>query len=293
MKTFSPFVILFLLFSACSSTPEKKEITETKVRKEITKKMYSKAVNDTFTVFISLPEGYDANKQIKYPVVYFSDANLYFEIYSSLQKKYSEVGLLAPCILIGIGYKDFNTMDSLRNRDLTFPAAIPEYEMSVSGGADKFLSFITSDLVSAIDSSYRTDENRRILTGHSLGGYFALFALQQSLKSKNTIFSAYIAASPSTDYNHNCILDEFKKLATDNGNKTKVFVTFGGLEDLEEDEEDKTALKTNEIFLSLDKSLKEKNKINYKGELYSNLDHMDTPLPTFVKGLQWILADSL
>ena len=41
-------------------------------------------------------------------------------------------------------------------------------------------------------------------------------------------------------------------------------------------------------FLSLEKSLK--NKIDYKGDTYSNLDDMDTPLPTFIKGLQRILG---
>lgn len=47
-------------------------------------------------------------------------------------------------VLAGIGYKDFTTIDSLRNRDNNCSTAIPEYEMSVSGAADKFLSFINT-----------------------------------------------------------------------------------------------------------------------------------------------------
>jgi hypothetical protein len=66
----------------------------------------------------------------------------------------------------------------------------------------------------------------------------------------------------------------------------KTYITFGGLED--EEEEDSTILKTDKVFSSLKKSFK--NKINYKGDTYSNLGHMDTPLPTFIKGLQWTLG---
>jgi len=37
-------------------------------------------------------------------------------------------------ILVGIGYKNFVQMDSLRDRDHTFPAAMPKYQMKTTGG---------------------------------------------------------------------------------------------------------------------------------------------------------------
>lgn len=100
---------------------------------------------------------------------------------------------------------------------------------------------------------------------------------------KNNLFSGYVAASPSTHYNHNYILNELEKLSADKQSQIKAYITFGGLED--EEEEDSIMLKTDKVFLSLEKSLK--SKINYKADTYSNLGHMDTPLPTFIKGLQW------
>jgi predicted alpha/beta superfamily hydrolase len=226
---------------------------------------------------VSLPPGYRQQDSVQYPVVYILDANLYFDIFASIQQKYTEVGLLPPAILVGIGYKDFATMDSLRNRDYTYPEAIPEYEMSVSGGAASFLSFITQELIPDVESKYPADKNRRVLMGHSLGGYFTLYSLQQGLIHHPNPFYAYIAASPSLHYNNHYLIKEFEKLSRTPADTMKVYTSAGGLE------EDTTAT------LRLPAALR---GLKYKGEIYSSLDHMDTQLPTFVKGLQWALGSN-
>ncbi len=284
MTKLTTTIALLLLLISCDRSVDKKADTDKKVIIENPIKFYSKVVSDTFSIFVSLPADYDPKKNTKYPVIYLLDANLYFDIVAATLKKYSEVGMLPPAVLVGIGYKDFQTMDSLRSRDFTFPIAIPEYEMSVSGKADRFLSFVNTELVPYIDTKYSVDKKNRVLVGHSLGGYFTIYALHQNLLSKNKVFANYIAASPSTHYNHNYILNELEKLNMNNQPEIKTYITFGGLED---EEEDSTMLKTDKVFLSLEKSFK--NKINYKGDIYSNLGHMDTPFPTFIKGLQWTL----
>jgi len=276
---------LLLLFICCDRSVDKKVDTDIKATIDSPTKFYSKAVSDTFTIFVSLPIGYDSKKNIKYPVIFLLDANLYFDIVAATLKKYSEVGLLSAAILVGVGYKDLQTMDSMRSRDYTYPVAIPEYEMSLSGKADKFLSFINTELVPDVDLKYSVDKSKRVLVGHSLGGYFTLYALHQNLLNRNDVFLSYLAASPSTHYNHNYILNELEKLSIDNQSQIKSYITFGGLED--EEVEDSTMLKTDKILFLLEKSFK--NKINYKVEVYSNLGHMDTPLPTFIRGLQWAL----
>ncbi|ATL49304.1 hypothetical protein COR50_20170 [Chitinophaga caeni] len=287
MQMLRNYAIIFtLLFIGCAPGTDKKVAVQGTAAPTSTMNFYSESVKDSFSIFISLPEGYADNNQ--YPVVYILDANLYFDIFSTIVKKYSEVGLLPPAILVGIGYKDFPMMDSLRCRDYTYPLAIPEYEMSVSGKADKFLSFIRNELVPEIDTKYHVDKNKRVLMGHSLGGYFTLYALQQQLSSRDNLFGGYIAASPSLHYNHYYLLDAFEKLSKQDSNPAKVYTTFGGLED-GESTEDSTMLKTDESLSALSKSLKGKEGIEYKGEVFSNLDHMDTQLPSFVKGMQWVL----
>lgn len=264
------------------------------IEKNITTRFYSKAVADTFSIFINLPNDYNPQQKKKYPVIYLLDANLYFDIIATTINKYSEVGLSPSAILVGIGYKDFPTMDSLRNRDDTYPVAIPEYEMSVSGGADKFLEFINNELIPDIDKEYNTDASKRVLMGHSLGGYFTVYALLQDLLGKSENFSSYIAASPSIHYNRYYLLEQLEKATPKikKNRKIKAYLTYGGQED-DENEGDSSMINLTKLTVQLSKSLSEKQSgyLNYKSDIYSNLGHMDTQLPTFIKGMQWTLGE--
>ena len=282
---------LLLLSICCKQVPGKKPISSDG-ENDHPFNFYSNSVKDSFSIFVALPNDYTSQKA--YPVVYLLDANLYFDIIATTLRKYSEVGLAPAVILVGIGYKDFQTMDSLRNRDYTYPLAIPEYEMSVSGGADRFLAFIDTELVPFIDKKYKTDPSSRILAGHSLGGYFSMYALLQDLSGQDKSFNGYIMASPSMEYNHNWLPDQLERMASKAGQtrKAKVFLTFGGSED-GEDEEDLDRKPLNETTAQLSRlfSSKQSAYLDYKSEVYSNLDHMDTPLLSFLKGLQWILYE--
>jgi predicted alpha/beta superfamily hydrolase len=199
--------------------------------------------------------------------------------------KYSEVGLAPQVILAGIGYKDFPTMDSLRTRDYTYPVAIPEYEMSTSGRADRFLSFIDNQLTPFIDSSYKTDTSKRILMGHSLGGYFTLYALSQYLAGNSNTFNGYIAASPSLHYNRYYLLDQLEKTKPVTSRRSvKSYITYGSLE---EDKTDTSAMPLQALTTRLLKCLPH-TVGKCQVDIYTNLGHMDTQLPTFIKGLQFM-----
>jgi len=275
---------------SCTQNSENKS-QATADKNNLTKVIYSKNVSDSFSIFISLPNDYNRQQANKYPVVYLLDANLYFDIMSTTINKYSEIDLAPSVILVGIGYKDMLTMDSLRNRDYTYPSALPEYEMGISGGANKFLTFLTNELIPIIDKQYKTDTLQRVLAGHSLGGYLITYALSQNLLGKDSSFSSYIAASPSIHYNKYYLLNQFKETPQqkNKSKKIKAYFTFGGLED--EEEEDSSIIKISEVSSQLSKVLAEKqsNYLIYKSEIFSNLGHMDTQLPTFIKGLQWSL----
>lgn len=287
------FVGLLFLTTACKQNADKKDQTN-KVEKQNTFRLYSKNVLDTFSIFVNLPNDYNPQQKEKYPVVYLLDANLYFDILATAINKYSEVGLAPSVILVGIGYKDFPTMDSLRTRDDTYPTAIPEYQMAVSGGADKFLSFITNELIPQIDKEYRTDTSKRVLMGHSLGGYFTTYTILQDLLGKSNSFNSYVAASPSIHYNKYYLLNQLKEIAAQKNRHKKInsYITFGGQEDAES-KTDSSVMKladlTNQLLNLF--SVKQSNYINYKSDIFSNLDHMDTQIPTFIKGLQWTLSE--
>jgi len=76
MKKFFGALVLLVSLVAC-----KQEKHADKV-KPSTIKLYSAAVKDTFSVFVSVPDE-PGSKNKTYPVVYLLDANLYFDIMAS------------------------------------------------------------------------------------------------------------------------------------------------------------------------------------------------------------------
>lgn len=183
-------------------------------------------------------------------------------------------------------------MDSLRNRDYTYPAAIPEYAMSTSGGGARFLAALTNELKPHIDSTFRTKVSRQVLAGHSLGGYFVAYALLQNLCGSDSSFYGYIAASPLTHYNRYYLLNQFEKAPSlrAHSGQVRAYFTFGGLE--ESDDTDSSIIKQRVVSQRLRTKLEAaQSGVVFRSDVYSNLDHMNTQLPTFIKGLQWILGE--
>jgi len=245
--------------------------------------LFSESVKDSFSIFISLPKDYQKKKNQNFPVIYLLDANVYFDIVANETRENK-----TNAILVGIGYKDFMMMDSLRNRDYTFPIALPQDSFPISGSADKFLSFIKSELLPYIDKTYRTDTSNRTLMGHSLGGYFTLYALKQEIISKNNSFKNYVAASPSLWYYNNYLIKQFQNISgNDNTNQQTLFLTFGAREDTEDGETGTEGLDNFNSFAALLSNKRFKN-IKVKSEVYPSFGHMETAIPTFTKSLQEI-----
>jgi predicted alpha/beta superfamily hydrolase len=103
----------------------------------------------------------------------------------------ADTNFMPPLIVVGIENTD-------RNRDLTPSHAGVKHSdgtvdpIPTSGGADKFLDFIQTELVPEVEKRYATHPYR-ILAGHSLGGLFAIHALI----NRPELFNACIATSPS------------------------------------------------------------------------------------------------
>src|SRR3712207_3662198 len=107
-------------------------------------------------------------------------------------------------IVVGISNTD-------RTRDLT-PTRVarlpdnPNAGFPTSGGADKFLKFIETELIPMVESKYRT-QPYRALAGHSLGGLFAV----HTLVTKPELFNSYIAVSPSLQWDNYEEIDRVKE----------------------------------------------------------------------------------
>jgi len=276
MKGTSAYLIIsfFLVLIGCQSpkadSAEKRSLIDSF-------KMTSVNVKDDFNIKVSLPEEYDTSGNI-YPVIFLLDANLYFDTFAQALRDYANVGLAPQTILVGIGYKDIPAMDSLRQRDYTYPTAKMEYEMSASGGADQFLSFIEKELYGRISKSYRIDSTNVVLYGHSLGGYFTLYSFLKGSSASVSKINKFIAASPSLHYNDYYLLSLTRQYKKNSSNPAKVYITYGGLENTD----DAIGLRLEEIADTLYKNIGRENLIF---DIYSNLGHMDIQFPTFFKGL--------
>lgn len=243
-------------------------------------RLFSKAVGDSFSVFVRLPKDYEKNKSECYPVLFLLDGNAFFELMSSSVQRLSAKKEIREPIVVGIGYRHAAEGDSLRDRDYSYPQALPADSFAVSGGADKFLNFIQADLIPYVDKRYRTDPGKRTLAGHSLGGYFPLFALYQQELSNKGIFKNYVAASPSLAYHNGFLIDAYRRLTIDDKNpRAHLFITLGALEDKGAD---------GEYFHAFNRLLSDPKfkQLKITERIYPHTDHMDSAVRSFEEALQ-------
>ncbi|MDO1449850.1 alpha/beta hydrolase-fold protein [Rhodocytophaga aerolata] len=247
-----------------------------------TLRMHSAVVNDSFSLFIRLPRGYERNKKKNYPVIYQLDANAYFDQVSYAVGQLSKKGKLAiEPIIVGIGYANAYVMDSLRIRDYTFPQVHSSQGLPMGGGGDKFYTYITTELIPYIDTHYRTDTNKRTLMGHSLGGYFTLYSLWRDLNQER-LFNAYVAASPSLAYADFYLIKAFEMLPLSKKGESRpeVYMTMGEME-MQQDVE--------EGFKHLDQMLNKKDVVELKTKILQGVEHMSTAIPSFEEGIELML----
>lgn len=235
---------------------------------------------EPFSIFVRLPKDYSKNKKEAYPVIYQLDGNAFFDpVASSIDHLLKKKKIQRDPILVGIGYENAYLMDSLRARDYTFPVSPPPDSFGISGEGANFYNFIKTKVIPRIDSTYRTEKTNRTIMGHSLGGYFVLYSLLRHTTDRS-VFNNYIAASPSLSYHDGYLNKQFEKLNND-PNDTKLYMTIGELEMQES--------KTNS-FTNLTEILKLKNFLWIKPEVYKNLEHMGTAIPSFEDGIEFLFG---
>jgi hypothetical protein len=141
--------------------------------------------------YVQLPADY-AKTQTAYPVVYATDSEYRFSTLSSLMMKSQ-----TQAILVNIDA----TSSSRRWVDFTMP------------GAAAYFRFLTQELIPQVESQYRIDPKRRIFSGHSLSGEFALYALYLDGPA-NRYFSSVISEEGSFWYQPDGVFVDSLAVAT-------------------------------------------------------------------------------
>ena len=143
-------------------------------------KISSTILSETREISIYLPDDY-AYSEVKYPVLYLLDGEAHLQHASAAADYLTTRGIIPDIIIVAIRNID-------RSRDFS-PVHVEN--IPSSGGAEKFLGFLSKELVPQMDKNYRT-AGFNILLGHSFGGTF----IGYSLLAEPDLFDAYLAVSP-------------------------------------------------------------------------------------------------
>jgi uncharacterized protein len=204
MKTIAVFLQM-LIFSAPLFAQPTKPIPPATTQPfvlGVVETFYSTQLAEKRTANIYLPEGYNKNDSIKYPVVYLLDGAAdedFIHIVGLYQfNNFSWINRVPHSIIVGIANVD-------RRRDLTFPTTIEadKKRNPTAGHSNRFISFIEKELQPFIEKKYKTTIEKTII-GQSLGGLLAT----EILLKKPTLFNKYIIVSPSLWWNDGSLLRE-------------------------------------------------------------------------------------
>lgn len=164
--------------AACASDRKHQEVAEGTTGSVTLASIDSAQTGAVYGLSIYLPASY-ATGTTTYPVIYATDGDAAFppegrfvNLAKVLQRRHID------CILVGIGGTE------RRKKDFLLP------------GAKAYHAFLTQELIPFVESHFRADPKRRILSGLSFGGVFVVTAL--FLEAPDTLFfSHYISAEGS------------------------------------------------------------------------------------------------
>lgn len=175
----------------------------------------SALVGDSYQIDVRLPPDYATSPSRRYPVVYQLDGTSFgpeFSITAGAASGLEAGGTIAPLIVVGIGYPYPDPLVSTtrgRGRDY-----ITTFDDGKPGGAANFLAFVKQELIPSLDRQYRIDPTRRVLSGHSLGGFMSLHELFTTAGTASPpAFWGFIAGDPSLTQDNLRLFDEEAALA--------------------------------------------------------------------------------
>lgn len=218
-------IIVFTFITVCSIGQVRKTDMATEGKPfvlGVIETLQSEALGEKRTLNIYLPEGYNANDTVRYPVVYLLDGSAdedFIHVVGLYQfNSFPWINRVPPSIIVGIANTD-------RKRDFTFPSNIPKYQkiLPTSGGSAKFIAFIEKELQPYIEKKYKTNASKTII-GESLGGLLAT----EMLFHHTHLFNRYIIISPSLWWDNESLLNQKQKpLMAGFKEKTDIYIGAG------------------------------------------------------------------
>jgi predicted alpha/beta superfamily hydrolase len=164
--------------------------------------VHSNVLNEDRPILVRMPAQAPGARS-KYPVLYLTDGDGHINEVGGIVDFLVAHNRCSPLIIVGIPNTDRNRDLTPTHADMKGPDGAVTQPMPTSGGADKFLQFIQTELFPEIEKRYPTAAYR-IFAGHSFGGLFAIHALI----THGDMFNAYIALSPSLQWDDGATLHQ-------------------------------------------------------------------------------------
>lgn len=232
----------------------------------------SKVLDEERLISIYLPKNYESSEK-KFPVLYLLDGYVSLQVVTTAVDLLSHSFKIPQMIVVAIHNVD-------RIRDFA-PVYVEEYPNS--GGGDKFLEFISNELIGYMDTNYKSADFK-VFIGMSGGGGFVTY----SFISKPEVFNSYIAISPYLQWYDNYIVKLASKKQLQKFNSQKHFYMTVGNEP--------------EYFNALDEFAqlvenKGDKTLNFKYEKFFDENHWSIPYLGTYYGLrhtfsEWTLNQS-
>ena len=176
----------------------------------------SAVLGEARDVTVHLPDFYARDTGEAYPVLVVLDGDSRAPEAASIARTFARAGLAPGHLVVGV-----DNVPRGRTQDL-LPPGLPEPVDGTTGGADRFLAFLETELLPEIDSLYRTD-GTRLLMGHSFGGTFAAYALAE----RPDLFDGVFALSPSFWVADGAVADRLDSLAASDPPDAVLYLSLG------------------------------------------------------------------
>lgn len=198
---FSSFTLLLLVNFCLAQTVRTVPQSDTKpfVLGEI-RVIESTILGEKRTLNIYLPDGYNANDTVTYPVIYLLDGSAdedFIHVVGLFQfNNFSWINRVPKSIIVGIANVD-------RKRDFTYPTSIKadSNRYKTAGHSATFIAFLEKELQPFIANTYHTNTYKTLI-GQSLAGLLAT----EILLKKPLLFNQYIIISPSLWWDNGSLL---------------------------------------------------------------------------------------
>ena len=234
----------------------------------------SAAVGRGYHVYVMLPDGYDSTADDTYPTIYILDGGALFPLFAAYYRYLNFGEEIPDSIIVGVSYgSDTFEGGNFRSTDYTAPSDERDYW----GGAKKFQSFLSDELIPMIEGNYQSRADRRVIFGQSIGGQFVLY----TALTKPNLFWGHVASNPALHRNLPFYLE--KRADAEPGHEqSRLFVADGTLNDAEYREPN---LQWIDYWSERDDKPWQLKTVDLEGH-----SHMSAPPASFRQGMYWLFS---